>query len=172
MKTSSVASVAAATPSLSTLTAAVGKAGLGEALSNSSTVSTVFAPTDEAFAAYLTKNGLTAEQLLDSPDLASILKYHIVPGVAAGSADLTNGQVLPSKLGGAPLTVDLSNGVVIKAAESSASVISADVPAGASIVHVVDAVLVPSSANIADAKAKWEAKKAEKAAAAGMGMGN
>ena len=157
--TSSIASVAAATPTLSTLVAALTKAGMVESLSNSSVVATVFAPTDDAFAAYLTKNGLTAQQLLDSPNLKSILKYHIVSGVAAKSTDLMNGQSVPTKLGGAPLTVDLSKGVVIKGTESSANVIKADVPAGAAVVHVVDAVLVPSTANIADAKAKWDAKK-------------
>ena len=166
-KPSSIASVAAATPTLSTLTAALAKANMTQWLSNSTQVATVFAPTDAAFGSYLSKNGLTAQQLLDSPNLKAILKYHIVPGVAAKSTDLKNGQVVPTKLGGAPLTVDLSKGVVIKGSESSANVITADVPAGAAVVHVVDAVLVPSTANIADAKAKWEATKAEKAKAAG-----
>lgn len=160
----SIASVAAATPSLSTLTAALAKANMTEWLSNSTMVATVFAPTDEAFAAYLTKNAITAPQLLESPNLKSILKYHIVPGVAAKAADLKNGQTVPTKLGGAPLSLDLSGkGVVVKGTESQANVITADVPAGASVVHVVDAVLVPSTADIAEAKAKWDAKKAEKA---------
>ena len=43
--------------------------------------------------------------------------------------------------------------------------ISADVPAGNSVVHVVDAVLVPSTSQIAEAKAKWDAKKKDMEAA-------
>jgi transforming growth factor-beta-induced protein len=172
--TPSVASVAAATPSLSTLTAAVGKAGLADWLSNGTNTLTVFAPSDDAFAAYLTKAGITAEDLLASPDLKSILKYHIVPGAAAKSTDLKDGQTVSTKLGGAPLTLDLSStpgSVIVKGSESSAKVISADVPAGNSVVHVIDAVLVPSSSQIAEAKAKWEAKKKEKEAA-GTAMGS
>jgi uncharacterized surface protein with fasciclin (FAS1) repeats len=167
-KTPSVASVAAATPSLSTLTAAVTKAGLADWLSNSTNTLTVFAPSDDAFAAYLAKAGITSQALLDSPDLKSILKYHIVKGAAVQSSQLKDGQVVETKLGGAPLTIDLSStpgSVIVKGAESSAKVISADVPAGNSVVHVIDAVLVPSSSQIAEAKAKWEAKKKEREAA-------
>jgi uncharacterized surface protein with fasciclin (FAS1) repeats len=215
--TPTVASVAAATPALSTLTAAVGQANLADYLSNSTNTLTVFAPTDEAFAAYLEKvsgvrgriprqrkgdaqtqrtrarlscrrpkthtrthtkhththththtqneqAGITSQALLESPDLGSILKYHIVSGAAVQSGDLKDGQVVETKLGGAPLTIDLSStpgSVIIKGAESSATVVTPDVPAGNSVVHVVDAVLAPSASEIADAKAKWEAGKAE-----------
>lgn len=173
MKTPTVASVAAATPSLSTLTAAVTKAGLADYLSNSTNVLTVFAPSDDAFAAYLAKAGITSQALLDSPDLKSILTFHLVKGAAVKSGDLKDGQVVETKLGGAPLTIDLSSSpgsVIVKGAESSAKVISADVPAGNSVVHVIDTVLVPSSSQIAEAKAKWEAKKKGMDAPVGSGQ--
>ena len=53
-------------------------ANLTKKLSNSKLVTTLFAPTNDAFAAYLSKNKLTTEQLLASPDLKWILKQHLV----------------------------------------------------------------------------------------------
>ena len=73
--------------------------------------------------------------------LADVLLYHVVAG-AAFSTDLTDGMELLT-LEGDPLTVDLSDGVVIDGAGSSASVIIPDVVAGSSVVHVIDAVLLP-----------------------------
>jgi len=43
----------------------------------------VFAPSNEAFAAYLLANNLTTAQLLAAPSLGNILKFHVVHGVAA-----------------------------------------------------------------------------------------
>ena len=79
---SSIASVAAATPALSTLLAAVKAANLTEKLSDPKLKTTLFAPTDDAFAAYLSANNLTAAQLLASPDLKWILKNHFVKKAA------------------------------------------------------------------------------------------
>lgn len=78
----SIASVATKTPELSTLLAAVKAANLTDKLSNSTLTTTLFAPTDKAFAAYLAKNNLTSEQLLASPDLKWILKQHFVKKAA------------------------------------------------------------------------------------------
>src|SRR4249919_3086727 len=76
--TGTIVDVAAANPDLSILVAAVQKAGLADTLSGAGPF-TVFAPTNEAFAAALTSLGLTQEQLLASPDLAAILTYHVLP---------------------------------------------------------------------------------------------
>jgi len=40
----------------------------------------VFAPDNAAFTAFLEKSGMTAEQILASPDLAGILGNHVVAG--------------------------------------------------------------------------------------------
>ena len=53
-----------------------------EKLSDPKLKTTLFAPTNDAFAAYLAANGLTAEQLLASPDLKWILKQHFVKNAA------------------------------------------------------------------------------------------
>ena len=52
-------------------------------LSDPTLVATVFAPSNDAFTNYLTANNLTADQLLAAPTLGSILKFHVVPGIAA-----------------------------------------------------------------------------------------
>jgi uncharacterized surface protein with fasciclin (FAS1) repeats len=50
---------------------------------------TVFAPTEEAFAALLTELDMTAETLLaDTELLTSVLTYHVIPGRFEASAVL------------------------------------------------------------------------------------
>lgn len=74
----SIAELAVATPTLSTLVAALTAADLVDTFSGEGTF-TVFAPTDAAFATLLSSKGLTADQLLASDDLAKILQYHVLP---------------------------------------------------------------------------------------------
>merc|ERR1712130_44573 len=149
----SVAAAAAGTPTLSVLLQAVNASGLTSTLSNTSLVSTVFAPSDSAFQAYLTANNLTAAQLLASPALGNILKFHVVPGVAARAANLTDGQVVPTLLG-PTLTLNLAGGnVTVRSSRATqgATVTTADVAAGQSIVHVINAVLIPPASGPAPA---------------------
>ncbi len=82
-----IVDVAAGADDFTTLVAAVEAAGLVEVLSGPGPF-TVFAPTDDAFAAALEDLGLTADELLaDTETLTSILAYHVVPG-AVTSEDL------------------------------------------------------------------------------------
>ena len=75
-----IVDVAIAAGDFTTLVAAVQAAGLVETLSGEGPF-TVFAPTDEAFAAALEALGLTAEELLaDTALLTSVLTYHVVAG--------------------------------------------------------------------------------------------
>ncbi|MGH1492685.1 MAG: fasciclin domain-containing protein, partial [Acidimicrobiales bacterium] len=75
-----VVDIAAEAGSFTTLLAAAEAAGLVETLTGEGPL-TVFAPTDDAFAAALADLGLTAEQLLaDTDTLTSILTYHVVAG--------------------------------------------------------------------------------------------
>eukprot|EP01026_Neomeris_dumetosa_P042578 TRINITY_DN3553_c0_g1_i3.p1 TRINITY_DN3553_c0_g1~~TRINITY_DN3553_c0_g1_i3.p1 ORF type:complete len:330 (-),score=66.26 TRINITY_DN3553_c0_g1_i3:93-1082(-) len=120
----SIVEAAQATDSLSTLVAAVTAANLVDTLADPELEATVFAPTNEAFEAALGVLGLTLEQLVgDVETLTTVLTYHVVP-VKALSTDLSDQQVLPT-LAGLNLTVDLSEGVVIKAIGSEATVIQA-----------------------------------------------
>jgi len=93
---------------------------------------TVFAPTNAAFAAISdTVDGLTTEQL------TNVLLYHVVEG-AVGAGNLVAGDV-PTLLADNSVTVDLSDGVKINAA----NVTMANVLTKNGVIHVIDAVLVP-----------------------------
>ncbi len=140
-----VVDVATSSDDFSTLVAAVVQADLAGALSGEGPF-TVFAPTNEAFAAALEALGITAEELLASPDLASILTYHVVAGkllaadvlaaVAAG-----NGTAVVETLNGAPITVTVVDGMVML--NGTATVTTVDLEAGNGVVHVIDAVILP-----------------------------
>lgn len=136
--TQNIVELAVATPSLSTLVAAVKAGGLVETLSGEGPF-TVFAPTDEAFAAL--PEG-TLETLLkpeNKEQLVSILTYHVVAGKVM-STDLTDGQKAAT-VQGEEITVDLKEGVKI----SGATVALPDVGATNGVVHVIDQVILPPS---------------------------
>jgi len=137
----SVAALASLVPELSILVEAAVAADLVGALSDPESGFTVFAPTNDAFIAALGALGLSGLDDVPTEILADVLLYHVVAG-AAFSTDLTDGMELLT-LEGDPLTVDLSDGVVIEGLGSSASVIAPDNVAGESVVHIVDAVLLP-----------------------------
>ncbi len=101
---------------------------------------TVFAPTNDAFVAALNALGLSKDELFaDKELLTDILLHHVVSGTVL-STDLSNGEVATLNPDGADVTVDISNGVMI----DNAKVTAADLIAGNGVVHVIDAVLVPS----------------------------
>ncbi|MGD8727343.1 MAG: fasciclin domain-containing protein, partial [Gemmatimonadales bacterium] len=117
----------------STLATAVTEAGLVEALQGEGPFS-VFAPTDEAFAAL--PEGVLAGLLADTEALTSVLLYHVVPGQIF-SGNLTDGATAQT-LQGQSVTVDLSSGVDI----DDASVTAADIIATNGVIHVIDEVLL------------------------------
>ncbi len=126
--------------SFNTLAAALTKANLVETLKGPGPF-TVFAPTDDAFAALLTELGITAEELLANPDLASILLYHVVPGkvMASDVLALPNGTMVETA-GGEKLTVTFMDGSVYV---DGAKVVTTDVMASNGVIHVIDAVIMP-----------------------------
>ena len=122
------------------LEAAVLQADLAGALSGDGPF-TVFAPTDDAFLALAGALGATAEELLALPELADILLYHVVGGTAL-STNLSDGQFITT-LNGADVVVTLNDeGIFI----NNAQVTVADIVAGNGVVHVIDAVLLPTDA--------------------------
>lgn len=138
---------------------------LATKLSNDTQQITVLAPTNAAFAAYLKANNLTAEQLLASPSLGWILKQHIIKGAIPASA-IKDGASVKSWLPGSNVTFSTAGGgVTASTPGSKAKVTKADVAAGAGIVHVIDAVLVPPPQALAEAPAKSAAWRANKAGA-------
>ncbi|MEZ5243955.1 MAG: fasciclin domain-containing protein [Acidimicrobiales bacterium] len=139
-ETGTIVDVAVANGSFTTLVAAVQAAGLVDTLSGDGPF-TVFAPTDDAFAAALADLGLTAEELLASPDLADILTYHVVAGeVDAATAISLDGQSAET-VNGADIDISVVDGSVV--INGTATVVTPDVAASNGIIHVIDAVLLP-----------------------------
>jgi transforming growth factor-beta-induced protein len=118
----------------STLLTAATDAGLAGTLSDAETELTVFAPTDEAFAAL--PPGTLEE--LTTEELTAILTYHVVSGEVL-STDLTAGDV--ATLNGESVTVALDDGVTV----NDAKVIVADIVTTNGVIHVIDKVLLPPS---------------------------
>ncbi|WP_027000635.1 fasciclin domain-containing protein [Eisenibacter elegans] len=134
-----IVALAQSNPELSTLVAALQAAGLVEALEGDGPF-TVFAPTNEAFAAL----GETLDELLKPENkerLANILKYHVVQG-SVMSSDLTDNQKAAT-LNGAEITINTADGVQLN---QKAKVTAADVTALNGVVHIIDAVILPPNA--------------------------
>ena len=127
----------------STLVSAVVKAELVPALSDPLQEFTVFAPTNAAFNNLATALGTDLNGILNLPNLADILTYHVVSG-NVNAADLVNGPV--ATLNGANVIVNLSGGVKI----NDANVTTADVEADNGVVHVLDKVILESFLAIQD----------------------
>lgn len=136
--TKNIVEIAAGDERFSTLVAAVTKAGLVETLSSPGPF-TVFAPTNDAFAALLAELGITAEELLASPDLGSILTYHVLAGkfTAADVVKLDKATTVNGK----DITIEVKDGNVIL--NGSIKVIITDIMASNGVIHVIDGVLLP-----------------------------
>lgn len=137
--------VASANPDFSTLVAAVGQAGLVDALSQEGPL-TVFAPTNDAFADFLTANNLTANQLLANPDLADVLTYHVVSGSVA-AADVTPGPVTTLNENQFYVSEDPAGNLWIN---GNAQIIQTDIAADNGVIHVLDYVITAPTQNIAE----------------------
>ena len=138
-----IVDVAVGAGSFTTLVAAVQAAGLVETLSSEGPF-TVFAPTDDAFAAALDALGLTAEELLaDTDTLTSILTYHVVAGEVPASTVVTlDGQEVET-VNGATVTISVDGDTVMV---NDATVTAVDVDASNGVIHVIDSVLLPPAA--------------------------
>ena len=135
-----IVDVAAATDGFSTLVAAVQAAGLVETLSGEGPF-TVFAPTDDAFAAALEALGITAEELLaDTETLTSILTYHVVPGEVPSSDVVTLDGQSVATVNGADVAISVDGDTVMV---NDATVTAVDVEASNGVIHVIDTVLLP-----------------------------
>lgn len=136
-----IVGTASAVGSFGTLLAAAEAAGLVEALQGDGPL-TVFAPTDDAFAAL--PEG-TVETLLKPENkeaLAGILKLHVISGKVV-SGDLAGTTTTAATLNG-DLLVDGTDGVTVTAPGSTATVVTADVMASNGVIHVIDTVLLPA----------------------------
>ena len=133
-----IVDTAVAAGDFTTLAAALEAAGLVETLKGEGPF-TVFAPTDEAFAAL--PEG-TLENLLKPENrntLAGILTYHVLPAkvkskdVSSGKVETVNGQSVTIEVTDSGVTVD------------GANVTKVDIKTSNGVIHVIDKVILPES---------------------------
>ncbi|MFB0558049.1 MAG: fasciclin domain-containing protein [Candidatus Bathyarchaeia archaeon] len=117
-----------------TLLKACETAGLVETLSGKGPY-TVFAPTDDAFAA-IPKEKLDA-LLADKEKLKGILTYHVVPGkvMAADVKKLETAKTVQ----GSDIRIDTTKGVMV----NEANVVKTDLETTNGVIHVIDKVIMP-----------------------------
>lgn len=135
-QTGTIVDVASSNPAFTTLVQAVQAAGLVETLSGEGPF-TVFAPTNEAFAA-LPKG--TLEKLLQPENretLRKVLTYHVVSGNLK-SKDIRAGQV--ATVEGSPVSVQVRTKNITV---NNARVMTPDVAASNGVIHVIDRVILP-----------------------------
>ena len=140
---SDIVDTAVAAGDFETLVTAVQAAGLEETLRGEGPF-TVFAPTDDAFAALPAG---TLDTLLADPegDLAGILTYHVVSGeVLAADVVGMDGESVTT-VNGATFTVNVDgeNVSLTDAAGNTVNVVATDVTADNGVIHVIDGVLLP-----------------------------
>lgn len=136
-----IVDVAIGAGNFGTLVAAVTAADLVETLSGAGPF-TVFAPTDEAFAA-LPAGVLDALLLPENKaTLAKILTYHVVSGQVM-AADVTDGDV--ATVEGQTIKLSTMDGVSV----NGAKVVAADVAASNGVIHAIDAVILPPDVDVA-----------------------
>ena len=130
-----IVAIASGNEDFSTLVAAVAAAGLVETLQGVGPF-TVFAPTNDAFAAL--PAGLVDKLLLpENKDLlVKILTYHVVSGTVL-AADVAAGDV--PTVEGQNITITTDMGVKV----NGANVVTTDIIASNGVIHVIDAVILP-----------------------------
>jgi uncharacterized surface protein with fasciclin (FAS1) repeats len=143
----SITTLALTTDGLGTLGAALARGGYARTF-NSAGEYTVFAPSDEAFAAALEAMGMTADELLANQELLdAVLPYHVVEGIYNAS-ELTDGLELTTLSGGTLMVHVDEEGTVtlMDAAGNSVGFVSTDTAANNGVIHVIDGVLSPVAA--------------------------
>jgi uncharacterized surface protein with fasciclin (FAS1) repeats len=133
-----------------TLVAAVKAAGLVDTLKGAGPF-TVFAPTNDAFAALPAGTVDTLLKPENKPALTKVLTYHVVPGkvdakALAAQIKAGNGKAMLKTASGGTLTASMSGSDVVVTDEKggSAKVTIADVYQSNGVIHVVNKVLLPN----------------------------
>jgi uncharacterized surface protein with fasciclin (FAS1) repeats len=138
-----IVSLAASSNSFTTLTSLLKTAGLADILQQPGPY-TVFAPTDEAFAALPTATLQQLQQPENREALIRILRYHVVPGTVT-SNQLSAGELKTFGERPVNIQIDAANNQV---AVNNARVIQADVKASNGVIHAINQVLIPPDINV------------------------
>jgi uncharacterized surface protein with fasciclin (FAS1) repeats len=130
---------AVAAGTFKTLAAAVTAAGLVDTLKGAGPF-TVFAPSDDAFAKL--PAGTVESLLKDIPKLTAILTYHVVAGKVMATDVMTMDGKTAATVNGALLKISTTNGVKLN---GEVNVVATDIACTNGVIHVIDAVLLPSA---------------------------
>lgn len=135
---SDIVDTAVSAGQFNTLVQAVQAAGLVDTLKGEGPF-TVFAPTDEAFAAL--PEGTLDNLLLpeNREQLQAVLTYHVVPGDVRAEAVVSLSSATTVQGGDLPIMVDGGSVQV-----GNATVVQTDIECSNGVIHVVDSVLLPS----------------------------
>ena len=134
-----IVDTAVAAGTFKTLVAAVTAADLGATLKGEGPF-TVFAPNDDAFAKLPAG---TVENLVkpeNKAKLTAILTYHVMAGKVMAT-DIAGKKLAPATVNGETLDVDATSGVTV----NGATVVAADIDCTNGVIHVIDAVLMPTA---------------------------
>ncbi len=143
-----IVQTAQANAQFSILVEAVTAADLGATLSGPGPF-TVFAPTNDAFAALLTELNLTKAQLLaDKPLLTAVLTYHVLPSKVNKAAvplglPITTVQGDIFKIDAVGTALRITDG-----RNRTSNIVTADIAASNGVIHAIDKVLLPPDKNI------------------------
>ncbi|MEH2045730.1 fasciclin domain-containing protein [Nostoc sp.] len=138
-----IVSLAASSSSFTTLTSLLKTAGLADILQQPGPY-TVFAPTNDAFAALPPATLQQLEQPENREALVKILRYHVVPGAVTAS-QLSAGELTTDEGRPVNVKIDSANSQV---SVNNARVLQADVKASNGIIHAINQVLIPPDVNI------------------------
>ncbi len=133
--TADIVDTAVAAGNFTTLAKALEEAGLVQTLKGEGPF-TVFAPTDEAFAAL--PAGTLDSLLANKDELTKVLTYHVVAGRV--TSDQVSTMTEATTVEGSKLMIRVENG---QARINDATVVTADVQATNGVIHVIDRVLIP-----------------------------
>ena len=122
------------------LVTAAKAAGLVETLKGEGPF-TVFAPTDQAFAALPDGTVQSLLQPENKDKLTAILTYHVIPGKVM-STDIAGQELTQATVQGEMVGINAKQGLMIQ----DANVVKADIEASNGVIHVIDKVILPEAA--------------------------
>ena len=144
-----IVDTAIAAGSFKTLAAALGAANLVDTLKGKGPF-TVFAPTDAAFAKLPKGTVATLLEKKSLPTLTSILTYHVVAGNMPAKMVLKQAGLVTLNGQRASLAIDKMS----KASIAGAKIVTTDIQCSNGVIHVIDAVMMPTTGNIVDVASK------------------
>jgi uncharacterized surface protein with fasciclin (FAS1) repeats len=141
-----IVELAASNDDFSTLVAAVEAAGLVETLSGPGPF-TVFAPTNEAFAALPPETLQSLLEPANQETLTKILTYHVLAAEVM-AADVEPGEVETVEGQSFTIEVEGDDVFIVDGQGNRAQVVQTDITASNGVIHVIDAVLLPADVTL------------------------